>query len=189
MSQNQYKREASSRNESTDHLLSVMKVSVEFINKYSWMFDYKVTRLLADNVLDSIPNEWREFLSKVSVTEFDNIFLGSSESRSDILPISIKDFIRHRKNVLETSVIKIRELDRSQLSWCQKRGVSPKKEHEIVNLASLVMEQCRAAKVGKVVDIGCGLGYLGEELQRRSLQVDTLSGCVFLRRLKGNLFR
>ena len=189
MSQKQYEPEASSGSESTDHLLSVMKVSVEFINKYSWMFDYKVTRILADNVLDSIPKEWRELLSKVSVAEFDNIFLGSSEFCSDILPVSVRDFLKHRNHVLQTSVIKSRELDRSQLSWCQKRGVSPKKEHEIVNLASLVMEQCRAAKVGKVVDIGCGLGYLGEELQRRGLQVDTLSGCVFLRRLKGNLFR
>ena len=76
MSQNQYEPEASSSSESTDHLLSVMKVSVEFINKYSWMFDYKVTRILADNVLDSIPKEWRELLSKVSVAEFDNIFFG-----------------------------------------------------------------------------------------------------------------
>ena len=107
-------------------------------------------------------------------TEFNNIFLGvgaSQEFPADFLPASVKEFVRDRKHVLQLSVVEERKLDGSKLSWCQKRGVKAKKEHEVVNLASLVVEQCQAAGVGRVVDIGCGLGYLGEELQRRGLQV------------------
>ena len=160
--------------EMNDHLSSVIKASAEFLHKYSWIHDYKVTRLLADDVLGSIPSDWRVFLLKISINEFNNIFLGDGDSQefpTDLLPASVKEFVRDRKQVLQSSVVEERELDGSKLSWCQKRGVKAKKEHEVVNLASLVAEQCQAAGVGRVVDIGCGLGYLGEELQRRGLQV------------------
>ena len=156
-----------------DHL-SVMKASVEFLHKYSWIHDYKVTRLLADDVLGSIPTDWRVFLLKISINEFNNIFLGAKDSQefpTDLIPESVKQFVRDRNYVLQSSVVEERKWDGSKLPWCQKRGVKAKKEHEVVNLASLVVEQCQAAEVGRVVDIGCGLGYLGEELQRRGLQV------------------
>ena len=156
-----------------DHLSSVMKASAEFLHKYSWIHDYKVTRLLADDVLGSIPTDWRVFLLKISIHEFNNVFLGVGDSQElpTDLPASVKEFVRDRKHVLQSSVVEERKLDGSKLSWCQKRGVKAKKEHEVVNLAALVVEQCQAAGVGRVVDIGCGLGYLGEELQRRGLQV------------------
>lgn len=157
-----------------DYLSTVMKASVEFLHKYSWMYDYKVTRILADDVLASIPTDWRVFLLKISLSEFNNIFLRGRDSQefpTDLLPAPVKEFVRDRQLVLQSSVVKERKLDASKLSWCQKRGVKAKKEHEVVNLASLVVEQCEAAGVGRVVDIGCGLGYLGEELQRRGLQV------------------
>ena len=160
--------------EMNDHLSFVMKASAEFLHKYSWIHDYKVTRLLADDVLGSIPSDWRVFLLKISINEFNNIFLGDGDSQefpTDLLPASVKEFVRDRKHVLQSSLVEERKLDSSKLSWCQKRGVKAKKEHEVVNLASLVMEQCQSAGVGRVVDIGCGLGYLGEELQRRGLQV------------------
>ena len=160
--------------EMNDHLSSVMKASVEFLQKYSWMHDYKVTRLLADDVLGSIPSDWRVFLLKISINQFNNFFLevgDFQEFPTDLPPASVKEFVRDRKYVLQSTVVKERKLNGSKLPWCQKRGVKAKKEHEIVNLASLVVEQCQAAEVGRVVDIGCGLGYLGEELQRRGLQV------------------
>ena len=163
-----------------DHLFIVMKGSVEFLHKYSWMFDYKVTRLLADEVLDSIPTDWKEFLLKTSINEFNRIFLevgDSPEVNTGLLPESVNEFVRERNNVLRASVVLERKLDCSKLSWCQKRGVKAKKEHEVVNLASLVVDQCQSVGVSKVVDIGCGLGYLGEELMRRDLQVASTFQC------------
>ena len=156
-----------------DRLSSVMRESVEFICKYSWMYDYKVTRILADDVLGSIPTDWRVFLLKISTNNFNKILLtaGDLNQLPTDTPASVKEFVRDRNNVLQASLVEERTLDSSKLSWCQKRGVKAKKEHEVVNLASLVVEQCQAAGVGRVVDIGCGLGYLGEELQRRGLQV------------------
>ena len=157
-----------------ERLSSVMKGSVEFLGKYSWIYDYKVTRLLADDVLVSMPTDWKVFLLKISISEFNNIFLGVGDSQefpTHLLPASVKEFLRDRKHVLQSSVVEERKFDGSKLSWCQKRGVKAKKEHEVVNLASLVVEQCEAAGMGRVVDIGCGLGYLGEELQRRGLKV------------------
>ena len=96
--------------EMNDHLSFVMKASAEFLHKYSWIHDYKVTRLLADDVLGSIPSDWRVFLLKISINEFNNIFLGvrdSQEFPTDLLPASVKEFVRDRKNVLQSTVVNL----------------------------------------------------------------------------------
>ena len=132
---------------------------VRFLQKYSWIFDFKVTRILVDNVLDNIPAEWRTFLDSLSIEEFNQVFMtveeeeevecegvGRGEVRKEIktLPSDVEAFIWERRNLLKHSEVKQRRVEqKSDLSWCQKRGIKKKKEHEIINLASLIADQCR----------------------------------------------
>ena len=51
------------------------------------------------------------------------------------------------------------------------RGMARKKEHEVACLAPVVMAVAAAAACTRVVDIGCGQGYLDRELARRGLDV------------------
>ena len=150
---------------------------VKFLGKYSWIFDFKVTRILVDNVLENIPAEWRTFLDSLSIEEFNQVFMtgqeeevgvgeeegeeegvdegedegedeevGSVEVRKEIMkiPSDVEAFILERRKLLKHSEVKQRRVEqKSGLSWCQKRGIKKKKEHEIINLASLIADQCR----------------------------------------------
>ena len=129
---------------------------VRFLQKYSWIFDFKVTRILVDNVLENIPPEWRTFLDSLSIEEFNQVFMAVEEEeevegegvevRREMMtiPSDVKAFIWERRNLLKHSDVKQRRVEqKSDLSWCQKRGIKKKKQHEIINLASLIDDQCR----------------------------------------------
>ncbi|PNF14280.1 hypothetical protein B7P43_G07094 [Cryptotermes secundus] len=45
-----------------------------------------------------------------------------------------------------------------------RRGLTPKKQHEIVSLAALISAECSAYGITQVLDMGAGLGYLGQLL-------------------------
>ena len=52
-----------------NHLEGVVK----FLTKYSWIYDFKVTNILSDKVLEEIPSAWLTFLGSVTIEDFNNM--------------------------------------------------------------------------------------------------------------------
>jgi len=145
---------------------------VKFLTKYSWIYDFKVTNILSDNVLEQIPLEWLTFLKSLTIQQFNDIFY-SEESQAG-LPKEVAQFIESYRQIKVS--FQQCPLSSSPLSNIQKRGIKVKKEHEIVNFANFIEERCLAGDMTNIVDVGSGLGYLGEELTRRGFEVLGVEG-------------
>jgi len=145
---------------------------VQFLAKYSWIYDFKVTNILSDNVLEQIPLEWFTFLKSLSIQQFNDIFYNEGSLAN--LPEEVAQFVKSYQ--LVKVIFQKYALSSRPLSNSQKRGIKLKKEHEIVNFANFIEERCLEGGVKNVVDVGSGLGYLGEELSRRGLEVLGVEG-------------
>lgn len=164
---------------------SLMTEYAQFLDKYSWIYNFKVTDWIVEDVLNKMPKVWFNFLENMSIDEFNKVFIdGISGDEDNVsegmfvdIPEEIQRFIEERRELERKCPVKPRPVSQSSsLTWCQRRGVKKKKEHEIVNFACLIEEKCSMVGVGDVLDVGCGLGYLGEELTRRGLTVLGIEG-------------
>ena len=148
---------------------SAMLRAALFLQDYSWIYNFKVTNLLSDNIIDRIPEQWVTFLTTIQLDRFNEVFLSSGEPISD-LPIAVANFIREYRSLsLPIEQSECCNIKCDQLSNVDKKGVSRKKIHEISRLAEFIEE--KVSKSLTIVDIGSGLGYLGEELTRRGYKV------------------
>ena len=147
--------------------------SVAFLCKYSWIYDFKVTNILSDGILANIPYEWRRFLSQLTIQDFNDIFFDSDIAYTSI-PDHVSEFIKDLKSLYLPR--KVVSLSQSSLSNSQKKKIGLKKEHEIVNFAAFIDKTCDLRGVTNVVDIGSGLGYLGEELSRKGYNLIGIEG-------------
>ena len=151
-----------------DDDLEILK-AVKFLQDYSWIYDFKVTNLLSDNIIDRIPEQWVTFLSAIDVNRFNEVFLSAEEPVNEF-PVAIAKFISEYRSIgLHIKQSECCNVQSDQLSHADKKGVSIKKMHEISRLAEFIEK--RVSKTFTIVDIGSGLGYLGEELTRRGYKV------------------
>jgi len=153
-------------------IMNLVEDFVNFLTKYSWIYHFKVTNILSDNIVKEIPSEWLTFLKSLSIEQFNKIFFSNQSTKS--VPQEVTQFLACF-NLLEVPLVSC-PLSRSALSPTQKKGISAKKEHEIVNFANFIEERCNIIGVKSIVDIGSGLGYLGEELSRRGFKVMGVEG-------------
>ena len=141
-----------------------------FLRDYSWIYNFNVTKLLSDSIIDRIPKQWVTFLTSIQVNNFNEVFL-NSEKIFDDLPEAISKFIVRLRSI---------NLHIDPRHYCcdgkinnisndDKRGVSIKKIHEISRFAEFIED--KVSKSLTICDIGSGLGYLGEELTRRGFRV------------------
>ena len=143
---------------------------VTFLKDYSWIYNFKVTNLLSDNIVDQIPLLWREFLSTLDINKFNEIFIYQNYDKNSV-PNKIINFLSQYNSILLS--FPVRELVVSDICNEDKRGVSHKKVHEISNLSEFIETKVSSSSTSdiKIVDIGAGLGYLGEQLSRRGFSV------------------
>ena len=141
---------------------------VTFLKDYSWIYNFKVTNLLSDNIVDQIPLLWREFLSTLDINKFNEIFIYQNYDKNSV-PNKIINFLS-QYNSIQLS-FPVRELVVSDICNEDKRGVSHKKVHEISNFSEFIETKVSSTSDIKIVDIGAGLGYLGEQLSRRGFSV------------------
>ena len=148
---------------------SEMLKAASFLYDYEWIYNFKVTNLLSDNIMDRIPEQWVTFLSSIDLDRFNEVFLSTEKSFND-LPPAIAKFIQEYRSIrLHIDQSDSCNAQSDQLSNADKKGVSRKKIHEISRLAEFIEDN--VSKSLTVVDIGSGLGYLGEELTRRGYKV------------------
>jgi len=146
--------------------------SVKFLTKYSWIYDFKVTNILSDKILEEIPSDWLGFLKSLTIEDFNDVFLNTEKIKN--VPEEIANFIESHR-MLKTPITKC-TLSNHSLSNMQKRGINLKKEHEIVNFANFIEHRCLESDIKNILDIGSGLGYLGEELTRKGFKVLGVEG-------------
>lgn len=119
------------------------------LSEFSWIFRESNTKFVEQKVLDHIPRTWIDAVRVLSNEELNQLPSGliREEFPEDLkrLLIGINELkLNHKKsNIGSEKMLK------------PLKGMSPKKSHEIVRLADVIIEQC--GQVDVLVDLGCGL--------------------------------
>ena len=125
---------------------SLIDKTLRLLQDYSWIYNFKVTNLLSDNILKNIPADWRTFLSNLSVDSFNEIFIHSKSeinSKLDVgvdLPGDVRKFLELYNSTLISfqTVISSQSDAETEEDKEETRGVSLKKKHEIRRFADFI---------------------------------------------------
>ena len=74
---------------------------VTFLKDYSWIYNFKVTNLLSDNIVDQIPLLWRDFLSTLDINKFNDIFIDQNYDKYAV-PGKIIDFLAQYNSIQQS---------------------------------------------------------------------------------------
>jgi hypothetical protein len=124
-------------------------------------------KIVSERRLDAFPADWIEWAKK---NDGGGVFEATKrliEGRDDLssVPESLREFSRRRRALLGLAREAIETAD-----YCASHGIlpasltvkmDPKKEHEVRGMAAAVADNCKAMGIGRVVDVGSGMGYLG----------------------------
>ncbi|CAG2228755.1 unnamed protein product [Mytilus edulis] len=135
---------------------------VDFLYEFDWIYNFKLTDYFIDEVWENIPGEWAECLLSLSHEHLNQLPFGYM---MDTWPVSFREYLQKAMSLsssrncktLETSV----EIDPNI-----KRGMNPKKQHEVSKMAALVHDLVKVTGSDVIVDVGSGLGYLGQTLNK-----------------------
>ncbi|CAD7076865.1 unnamed protein product [Hermetia illucens] len=131
----------------------------DFLNDYKWIFSTSNTQYLKEDVLEQFPDEWQEYFITVENDELNAFPDGLNDQT--LLPKSLQAF-QQKLQLLKPRISSPRCTETKLM-----KGMSPKKSHEIIQLAKLIEEKLKD-KVNLLIDFGAGLGYLSEILFRKS---------------------
>ncbi|CAH1788871.1 unnamed protein product [Owenia fusiformis] len=137
-----------------------LRATYEFLHRHEWIFNFAVTDFFTLKVWDYIPTEWRNSLESLSNAELNQVPFGFIKEN---WPESLKNFITMATNCSSPRK-QICLFNPAVVSNTMKKGMNPKKIHEVSNMAAVIHEMCREHGVKVVIDIGSGLGYLGQVL-------------------------
>ena len=107
-------------------------------------YNFKVTNLLSDNILENIPADWRTFLSHLSVESFNDIFLHSKSEINPKMAVEIPADVRKFLELYNSTLISFQTVISSQSDTGTEEdkegtgGVSPKNRHEIRRFADFI---------------------------------------------------
>ncbi|CAH1273162.1 RRNAD1 [Branchiostoma lanceolatum] len=158
-----------------------------FLGQYRWLLDAYVCEFFTEKHWDKIPESWRSVLHGIAPQEIADDLLCSSGrgTRTTVWPLSLLAFRATAHSLtlprqacnLGTLVgqlgadgsslpedIRDGQLGSPELQHCFRRHVKPKKQHEILRLATTVRWLCDQAGCSNVVDIGSGQGHLSRVL-------------------------
>lgn len=139
----------------------------EFLANFSWIYDFKLTRFLRDGVYERIPDEWKQTLISLSNRELNELPYAYGSVKEE-WPPSLRDFVSEAISLLiqGNDVRKSlgRETESVVLSGRIVRGMKPKKRHEVERMVAFVGQLCGEREIRHVVDVGAGLGYVGQAL-------------------------
>ncbi|KAL5019616.1 hypothetical protein ScPMuIL_002508 [Solemya velum] len=132
---------------------------LRFLVEYSWIYNFKVTDFISGQHWRSLPKEWVECLLALSVEELNELPFGFSK---DEWPASLKTFVQQALTFGIGRTPAPRPGVEIPPQLCQ--GMSPKKQHEVSRMADYVHSAATEAGCDIIVDVGSGLGYLGQVL-------------------------
>ena len=125
---------------------SLIDKTLRLLQDYSWIYNFKVTNLLSDNILENIPADWRTFLSSLSVESFNDILIHSKSEKNPKLavavdiPVDVRKFLELYNSTLISfqTVISCQTNTETEKDKEETRGVSLKKRHEIKRFADFI---------------------------------------------------
>ncbi|XP_064645436.1 probable methyltransferase-like protein 25 [Lineus longissimus] len=137
-----------------------LKDATKCLQENYWIFNFQITNFFGNSTWEKIPVEWREPLLDLSTQELNE--LPYHYCKED-WPESLKSFLQlsqrlslPRQQSGKNPTVKINK--------DIKRGMIPKKIAEVSSLAAVVDAVCREGRCEGVIDVGAGLGYLGQVL-------------------------
>ncbi|XP_019643925.1 PREDICTED: protein RRNAD1-like [Branchiostoma belcheri] len=158
-----------------------------FLGDYRWLLDAYVCEFFTEKHWDKIPASWRNVLHGIAPQEIADDLLCSPGrcTRTTVWPLSLLAFratahslaLPRQACTLSTLVgqlgadglslaedIRDGQLRSPELQHCFRRHVKPKKQHEILRLATTVKWLCDQMGCSNVVDVGSGQGHLSRVL-------------------------
>ncbi|VDD89471.1 unnamed protein product [Enterobius vermicularis] len=170
-----------------------LKVLVNFLREFSYLYESPNIRFLADKQWQRPPVEfgytlenrfqWLQFLSGLDNEQLNQLPFAPCTANS---PPSLQDFIRRSKEVSHLPVFSFccfdncLENEKRNDLYCS--GIKAKKLHEIENFALILKEYCRRYCIKRIIDVGCGIGhllnYLADEFEVVGVECDERLCCV-----------
>ncbi|KAL4216420.1 hypothetical protein ACF0H5_024145 [Mactra antiquata] len=137
-----------------------------FLVQNKWIYDFKLTHFFIHKICDEIPKEWLPVLKTVSHEELSGLPFGYLKYD---WPESLKNFIR---KCLKYSISREQQTLSTQIQdsnhhHAQQRGMSEKKWHEVNHMTSFIDHVTKSSSNNMIVDVGSGLGYLGQHLHTK----------------------
>uniref|UniRef100_A0A1I7VW85 Methyltranfer_dom domain-containing protein n=1 Tax=Loa loa TaxID=7209 RepID=A0A1I7VW85_LOALO len=143
---------------------------VDFILKYKFLYDHPNIKFLSNNLWRRIPRNWLHYLEKLSNEEL-NLF--PFQKPTPYCPETLLEFhaasnkiFTHLFNACLAAVLPD---NLSQFATPMIQGNSSmtiKKRHEVENFTVLLMIYCKLYGINRIVDVGCGVGHLINQLSR-----------------------
>ncbi|KAJ3288397.1 hypothetical protein HDU79_004867 [Rhizoclosmatium sp. JEL0117] len=131
------------------------------IRQYDFLYlHHAVDFYIEDYWNSAFPTEWTS-LEQTATTD-DLIMLASKGIVKPEWPESLKAFIRLAQELSLCRIPddKAKNLPIKPLPAVLKNGMSPKKQHEVAYLSSLINSVTESEQIDHVLDIGAGQGYL-----------------------------
>ncbi|KAK4885979.1 hypothetical protein RN001_002250 [Aquatica leii] len=138
-----------------DSYLEYFTAVLNFLKDEQWIYNYRNTHILVNNVLDNFQPDWIEHFQYITSNELNNLPFGYINSN---WPESLQNFLKKITNLKYG--IEVYRFG-SELPVLQSRHrLSVKKQHEIVRLTAVIHDLCQKYDITVIIDIGAGLGYL-----------------------------
>ncbi|KAJ9576401.1 hypothetical protein L9F63_006757, partial [Diploptera punctata] len=133
--------------------------ALRFLRDYSWIYNFAAPHLLVQNILEKIPQDWAFSLLSLTNEELNEFPQGLVK---DSWPATLVSFCYWCKKLK----IPHQESIHQDIDMPDKirRGLNPKKQHEVTSMAKLVRRKCSTDDITQVLDMGSGLGYLDQLL-------------------------
>ncbi|KAM9964371.1 hypothetical protein ACTFIW_004131 [Dictyostelium discoideum] len=146
---------------------------IEFINKYSFLYENRSLDFFRDNIWSRlIPEEWKQPL--LDLTDDECVEFHSGTVIKDEWPISLKSFITDAVELWIPKNVYLSD-DQWILQDTKKDfnldslflGMSEKKIHEILRMSEFVNMIAKQLNPNEIVDIGAGEAYLTQILNHQ----------------------
>ncbi|XP_046549291.1 methyltransferase-like protein 25B isoform X2 [Haliotis rubra] len=137
---------------------------LQFLYEFDWIHNFVTTRFFVDEVWRHMPEEWHNVLMAMSMGELNGLPFESHQDKPHF-PESLTRFLQmSHKLSLPRDQVDI--LSKKPVDPNLKRGMSPKKLHEVTTMSAVVKETAEKAGCDVIVDVGSGLGYLDQVLHK-----------------------
>ncbi|CAG2247834.1 unnamed protein product [Mytilus edulis] len=146
----------------TNKMEQQLKQMVDFLHEFDWIYNFKLTDFFIDEVWENIPGEWAECLLSLPYEHLNQLPFGFM---LDTWPVSFREFLQ--KAISLSSSRNCKTLETAvEIEPNIRRGMNPKKQHEVSKMAALVHDLVKDTGSDVIVDVGSGLGYLGQTLNK-----------------------
>ena len=114
---------------------SYTRRAIQFLQDYSWIYNFKVTNLLSDNIIDTVPHQWKLFLTSLDIETFNEVFMEQQHHNNNI-PDSILKFLDQYNNLnVSFQSSESHKID-NVINNSDKRGMGEKKVHEVTEFTN-----------------------------------------------------